>query len=296
MFLTVLVVIIVSALFVILILSLKDKTKSGWVQFFATGKDCGFSFREIELLHKLAVKSKLENPSSLFASQTQLDNCIRSLVKTMRISGTENDKGNQDFLSKLYDYRKKIEMEKPKIKNGISNSRQITEGQNLRILVEGTGVFKSQVVKTANNYLTISRPTSAKLPGTFSWQSQKLSVYFWREEDAGYVFDTEVSDEVFSKGIASQDCPFRFTLQNPKKKINKAEDAQSRLSLPGNQRGRTEQNRNQSRFKMLFKRSFGYWLRYHCWGKGLDRHKDKSPVCPEEFPHLYERYSPFHGI
>jgi c-di-GMP-binding flagellar brake protein YcgR len=203
MLLTVLVIIIASAGLGILILSMKDKKKTGWIQFFAKGKDSGFSFREIELLHKLAVKSKLEDPSSLFVSQNQLDTCIRSLVKTMRLTGAGDDKGNQDFLSKLYDYRKKIEMEKPKMKNGISNSRQISDGQNLRILIEGKGVFKSQIIKNVNHYLTISRPTSGKLPGSFSWLGQKLSVYFWREEDAGYVFDTEIVDEVFSKGIAS---------------------------------------------------------------------------------------------
>jgi c-di-GMP-binding flagellar brake protein YcgR len=35
------------------------------------------------------------------------------------------------------------------------------------------------------------------------WYGLKISVYFWREDDAGYVFDTEVTDEVFSKGISS---------------------------------------------------------------------------------------------
>ena len=203
MFLTMLIAVVAVSGFVILLLSMTDKKKSGWIQFYAKGKDSGFSFKEIELLHKLAVKAKLENPSALFVSQTQLDTCIRSLVRSMRFSGTGADSANQDFLSKLYDYRKKIEMDKPRIKNGISNSRQISDGQNLRVLVEGTGVFKSQIVKNSNQYLTMSRPVSGKLPGTFSWQGQKLSVYFWREEDAGYVFDTEVMDEVFSKGIAS---------------------------------------------------------------------------------------------
>jgi c-di-GMP-binding flagellar brake protein YcgR len=118
-------------------------------------------------------------------------------------SGAEGDQSTQDFLSKLYDFRKKIEMEKPRVKQGITSSRQISDGQNLRILIEGTGVFKSQIVKNTEQYITISRPTSAKLTGAFSWMGQKLSVYFWREEDAGYVFDTDVIDEVFSKGLAS---------------------------------------------------------------------------------------------
>ena len=203
MYLPVLIIVIIAAAILIVFLSLTDKNKSGLIQFYAKGKDAGFSLKEMELLHRLAVKSKLPEPSTLFYSQRQLDVCIKSLVKNLHLSGGINEKGNQDFLSKLYDFRKKIEMEKPRVKHGISNSRQISDGQNLRILVKGAGLFKSQTVKNASNYMTVSRPTSAKLPGSFSWQGQKLSVYFWRDEDAGYVFDTEVLDEVFSKGIAS---------------------------------------------------------------------------------------------
>lgn len=203
MVLSVLIIIIAVAGLVFLILSVTDKNKSGKIQFFAKGKDSGFSLKEIELLHRLAVKSKLEDPSTLFFSLTQLDTCIKALVKSMHSMGTEDDKENHDFLSKLYDFRKKIEMEKPKVKHGITNSRQISEGQNLRILLKGIGVLKSQIVRNTSNNLTISRPTSGKLPAIFSWQGVEMSIYFWRNEDAGYVFDTHVMDEVFSKGIAS---------------------------------------------------------------------------------------------
>jgi len=203
MVLPVLLILIAVSGILILILSVTNKERSGWIQFYAKGKDSGFSFKEIELLRRLAVKSSLDDPSSLFWSQNQLDICIKSLVRSMHLSGGGEDQVNQDFLSKLYDFRKKIEMEKPRIKHGITNSRQIGDGQNLRVLVTGSGVFKSQIVKNTSQYITISRPVSNKLPGTFSWQGQKISVYFWREDDAGYVFDSEVMDEVFSKGIAS---------------------------------------------------------------------------------------------
>ncbi|MDR1318023.1 MAG: PilZ domain-containing protein [Treponema sp.] len=188
----------------VLFLSRSKKEKSGsWIQFFAKGKDAGFSFKEIELLRRLAVKCNIEEPNSLFWSQNQLDLCIRSLVKNLRMSGEVEESGSQDFLSKLYDYRKKIEMEKPRIKNGISNSRQVNEGQPLRILLSGTGVFRSQVVKNISQYLTISRPVNSKITDGVTWNGQKISVYFWREDDAGYVFDSAVEDEVFSKGISS---------------------------------------------------------------------------------------------
>jgi c-di-GMP-binding flagellar brake protein YcgR len=203
MLITILVIIIVVSGLLVLFLSQsgKDKRKS-WIQFFAKGKDAGFSFKEIELLRRLAVKSALDDPSALFWSQNQLDMCIRNMVRSTRLAGG-GDEATHDFLSKLYDYRKKIEMEKPKIKNGINDTRQIEEGQSLRILVNGQGVFQSRVVKNIGQYLTISRPNNPKLPISFSWNGLKLSVYFWREDDAGYVFDTEVQDEVFSKGTAS---------------------------------------------------------------------------------------------
>jgi c-di-GMP-binding flagellar brake protein YcgR len=189
---------------VVFFLSRQKKDKQGsWIQFFAKGKDAGFSFKEIELLRRLAVKCNIEDPASLFWSQTQLDICIRSLVRSLRMSGETEASGTQDFLSKLYDFRKKVEMEKPRNKNGISSSRQISEGQPLRILVTGTGVFKSQVIKNINQYLTISRPVNNKIAASFAWTGLKIAVYFWREDDAGYVFDSEVQDEVFSRGFSS---------------------------------------------------------------------------------------------
>ena len=203
MILPILLLVIAVSGVVLLILSVTNKEKSNWIQFFAKGKDAGFSFKEIEMLRKLAVKSSLNEPTALFFSVNQLDLCIKSFVRTLNLSGGAGNPVNQDFLSKLYDYRKKIEMEKPRIKNGISNSRQISDGQHLRVLVPGVGVFKSQTVKNTANYLTITRPVTNKLPGTFSWVGMKISVYFWREEDAGYVFDADILDEVFSKGIAS---------------------------------------------------------------------------------------------
>jgi c-di-GMP-binding flagellar brake protein YcgR len=181
----------------------KSGAQGSWVQFFAKGTDAGFSMREIELLRKLATRCNLEEPSSLFWSQNQLDQCIRTLVKLQQTGAAGEDMGDQNFLSRLYEYRKKIEMEKPRIKNGISNSRQISEGQNLRVLVAGVGVFRSQVIRNTPQNVTISRPVNEKVSSTISWVGTKMSVYFWREDDAGYVFDSEAIDEVFARGISS---------------------------------------------------------------------------------------------
>jgi len=195
-------VIVLGLLFFALSRSKKEK-KGNWVQFFVKGREAGFSFKETEMLRHLAIQCSLELPNTLFESQSQLDKCIHSLVRSIKMSGETEERGNQDFLSKLYDYRKKIEIDKTSVKNSISSSRNISEGQTLRVLVAGSGVFRSQVVKNTNEYLTISRPANKKSSSTMPWIGTKISVYFWREDDAGYVFDSEVLDEVYSLGFPS---------------------------------------------------------------------------------------------
>ena len=173
------------------------------VQFFAKGKEAGFSARDMDQLRRLAVNCNIKDMASIFKSYKQFALIIRNMIYSARTSGELNDPSVQDFLSRLFDYCEKIGMQTSENEVRISTSRQISEGQVLKILVPDTGVYKSEVVKNFGNYLTISRPVNSKLSASMQWNGLKISVYFWREDDAGYVFDSEVIDEVFSKGISS---------------------------------------------------------------------------------------------
>jgi c-di-GMP-binding flagellar brake protein YcgR len=180
------------------------KEKSGsWIQFYAKGKEAGFTIKDMEQLRQIATSSSIKDPASIFKFHKQFEIIVRSLVNSAQMTGEINDLSVQDFLSRIFDYCKKIEMKEADIKQSITNSRQISEGQPLKVLVQGTGVFNSEVIKNFGNYLTISRPVNNKMTASMQWHSLKVSIYFWREDDAGYVFDTEVIDEVFSKGISS---------------------------------------------------------------------------------------------
>ena len=186
-----------------LVTRVKKEGSGNWVQFFAKGKEAGFTAKDMEQLRQLVSICNIKEPISIFRSQKQFEIIIRSMINTIRMSGERNDPSIDLFLSKLFDYFKKIEMNAAEVKSRISTTRQISEGQVLRVLVPGTGVYKSEVIKNAGQYLTIARPINSKLTTALQWHGIRISVYFWREEDAGYVFDTDVVDEVFSKGISS---------------------------------------------------------------------------------------------
>jgi len=188
----------------VLVITNSGKERSGnWIQFFAKGKEAGFTMKDMEQLRQLASNCQIKDPVSIFKSQKQFEIIIRSMVKTLHLSGEYNDPVVQLFLSRVFEYYKKIEMQSSENKTKITTSRQISEGQPLRVLVPGTGVYKSEVVKNSGNNLVISRPVNDSSSPSMEWYGLRISIYFWREEDAGYVFDTEVVDEVFSKGISS---------------------------------------------------------------------------------------------
>ena len=164
-----------------------------WLSFFVKGKESGFSFSEINLLRRVAVQNDLKNPTSLFWSEKTLDRCIRSTIVRFRSRGEEDSEHAADFLSKLYDFRTRVEFDQPKYRVGLRSTRNLNKGQPLKITFpRASGAFTSRVVETMRQYLAISYPEGPKLPPGFSWHGQKVSVYFWRQEDAGYYFESKV--------------------------------------------------------------------------------------------------------
>jgi c-di-GMP-binding flagellar brake protein YcgR len=140
------------------------------------------------------------------------------MVQRLKMSGESEERETQDFLSRVYEYRQHMEVSEPDAESTMSASRKMSEGQVLRIFINKKGIYKSYVVKNTNQYMTISRPVNKNLPFVNPWTGTKFSVYFWRMDDAGYVFDSEAVDEVFSLGISSLKITHSDTLMRTQKR------------------------------------------------------------------------------
>jgi c-di-GMP-binding flagellar brake protein YcgR len=191
------------ALLVIVSLALggAGRKRSTGASFYIRGRAAGFTSPEIAQLKKAATDVRLEEPASVYWSVKTLDECIKRIVAQNRIKGLDKDEKALAFQSKLFDYRKKIEFDQPKYKSGIRSSRQIDEEQRIKLLVQGLGVFQATVTDNADRYLTVTCPSVFRLPEDFVWKGKKVSVYLWRREDAGYVFDTYVLDDFLSGNV-----------------------------------------------------------------------------------------------
>jgi c-di-GMP-binding flagellar brake protein YcgR len=188
----------VSGLVFFIIRKNKGGSKISWMQFYTKGKEAGFSNENIKILKELAQHSGIEHPAALFWSQTQMDKCIRKFVQELKQTNTEFLLENQKFLAKLYDFRKKMELDRPIYRNGITSSRNIDESQITQVVAANIGTFKSKVISNKAAYINIERPDSLKFSKNIAWNGKHVLMYFWRKNDAGYCFETEVIEEANS--------------------------------------------------------------------------------------------------
>lgn len=172
---------------------------SDQIKFYAAGLDQKFSLSEISTLWKLAKLCDLEEPQSLFVSVPALSRCITHLIEQSQDNGTQDTPKIQEFLSKLYKYRTKIELDSAQ-KKGLDSTKGLEKGQKLRIILPGKGLHESEIINCGRE-LVIKLPTQKgviKIKGN-EWENQDISVYLWRKGDANYVFDSHVlSASVFN--------------------------------------------------------------------------------------------------
>ena len=160
------------------------------INFFITGMDSGFSLSEISMLWNAAELCKLEQPTALFYSLPSLTKCMTQISN---LTSADNSQKNQLLMTKLFNYRTKIQNEADD-KKGMTTTHSLDKGQTLRIILPGKGVFTSEIVGNGN-FLVINVPRQKNLiPYTGEdWVGRVVSVYLWRKGDARYVFDTTVT-------------------------------------------------------------------------------------------------------
>ncbi len=173
------------------------------IEFYITGLDSKFSFSDLGLLWNVAQMCDLEYPKALFWSMPSLTKCMTQITSQAAANGTENDPKTQALITKLFDYRTKLQNETDN-KKGLESTMYLDKGQKLRIILPGKGVFSSKILNNGKE-LIISVPRQKDMiPLTAEeWKGKFINVYLWRKGDARYVFDTTVTGHGLFVGESS---------------------------------------------------------------------------------------------
>ncbi len=195
MWILIVLLIIGSALFLLNLTSGK-MNRFQIISFYSKGKDAGFKWHEISMLWKAAVLADTEVPSKIFFSLDELDNCINLINQKYGILDKKNqtDPAVRELVKKLFEYRKKVEFSKPRYKRGLKTTRDIPLNQIMKIRTSDAGIHTTQVCGNTDTYIVISYPKGDPVPVGFTWRGRVLNVYFWRDNDAGYFFQSRLID------------------------------------------------------------------------------------------------------
>ncbi|UTC67778.1 MULTISPECIES: PilZ domain-containing protein [unclassified Treponema] len=171
-----------------------------WLRFFTEGKDKGFLFSNLVLLWRTANYVGLEDKSRLFWSVGALDECIRFISRQVENKlDSDISQKMQILLNKLYDYRTKVELEEVQKKRRLESTYEIYIGQICIIFVpRETTVYGKLMANTKTALVFALFDASAERAEKVNWQNKDVKVYFWKQNDAGYVF---YSQSVKSKKI-----------------------------------------------------------------------------------------------
>ncbi|MBR5402251.1 MAG: PilZ domain-containing protein [Treponema sp.] len=173
------------------------------IEFYITGLDAKFSFSDLNLLWNVAEMCDLDYPKALFWSMPSLTKCMSQITSQAAANGTETDPKTQALITKLFNYRTKLQNETDS-KKGLESTMYLEKGQKLRIILPGKGVFSSKILNNGKEII-ISVPRQKDMipiPAE-QWDGKFINVYLWRKADARYVFDTTVTGHGLFVGESS---------------------------------------------------------------------------------------------
>lgn len=172
------------------------------IQFFITGIDEGFSLGDLFLLWNVSQLCELEQPTSLFYSLPALTKCIAQ-ISTLTSANSENGESNQKLMTKLFDYRTKLQNEADD-KKGLQSTTTLDKGQKLRVILPGHGVFATEIVANGTQLvINVPKQKDMIVVPAEEWVGKVVNVYLWRKGDARYVFDTTVTQSGLYIGKSS---------------------------------------------------------------------------------------------
>ena len=171
-------------------------------QFKKAGKALGLTPPQVDMLENLVRLCKVKQPFLVFTSAGLLDDTLKkglySLDSTRDLSEEEREKRR----SLIFQIKQTVERNARKGAS-LGSTTSLRPGQPLTITPEGSGPFGSKVISNMKDFLTVAAPAQPAGADTRWMRGTGLSVYLWRENDAGYSFPSKILGYDTVKGVPS---------------------------------------------------------------------------------------------
>lgn len=135
----------------------------------------------------------IKSPVLLFASKQNFETFLIKALSVLKMKDKNFGNINLNITkNKLYSLLANLDLYFKDLKKQVT-SRELSVGKRVRIYINELGYFFTEVIASLDKGFVVKKPKLEKQPR--SWKLP-VTVYFWRENDAGYSFETFIEDEV----------------------------------------------------------------------------------------------------
>jgi len=171
------------------------------VLFRRTGRSMGLPAAHVEALENLVRITKVKQPFLVFTSAGMLDDVLRKGLYSIDAAREISNEERERRKALLFQIKQLIERNARK-GAVLRSSTLLKPGQLLTVSPGGGGHFASKVISNMKDFLTISAPAGAAGVEMRWMRGTPLAVYLWRENDAGYSFQSKVLGYDTVKGLS----------------------------------------------------------------------------------------------
>jgi c-di-GMP-binding flagellar brake protein YcgR len=195
-----------------------EKISSG--VFRREAKRMGLGGNAVDMLENLVRSCKVKQPLLVFSSASLLDDTLKKGLYSLDSSRDLSDEEKENRRAAIFQIKQTIERNARKGAE-LNSTTFLRPGQLLTITPEGSAAYSSKVISNMKDFLTVSAPAQPAGADTRWMRGTRLSVYLWRDNDAGYSFVSKVLGYDTVKGIPSVLIQHSRTLRREQRRRNR---------------------------------------------------------------------------
>ncbi len=188
--------------------------------FRREAKRMGLTGNAVDVLDNLVRMCKVKQPLLVFTSTSLLDDTLKKGLYSLDNSRELTEEQRESRRATIFSIKQTLERNARK-GAVLRSTALLRPGQLLTITPEGAAAYSSKVISNMKDFLTVSAPASPAGTETRWMRGTKLSVYLWRDNDAGYSFVSKVLGYDTVKAIPSVLIQHSRTLRREQRRRNR---------------------------------------------------------------------------
>jgi c-di-GMP-binding flagellar brake protein YcgR len=179
----------------------KKQGKTFSKEFNHLALSVGLSKNDIKDIKDILVKSGISKPYLIFSDANLLEKVILENIASIEKLNLPPEDKEKRILA-LFEIKRKIFNHYHSMREGLRSTMEIEANQLLSMKVGSLGKFYTILILNDRKNLICSMP-EIKEPFSLEWKDKPVEIYFWRYNDAGYVFKSTIENVVNNKRLQS---------------------------------------------------------------------------------------------